>query len=224
MKIIVVAPPGPQAEFRVKFTAPHEYFFAETFAAMESHLASSDVVFDFLPAPRNGYLAYYERPHLAVFCETTFVSLADLVHAHGGREPQAQLFGFCGLPTLLNRPVLEASLWRPTDQTSLASVCNQLVTEFAVVADRVGLVTPRVLSLLINEAFYTLQEGTANLADIDLSLKLGTNYPHGPFEWAARLGIATVYQILNAVYEDSRDERYRICPLLKRAYLTNRLP
>jgi 3-hydroxybutyryl-CoA dehydrogenase len=83
----------------------------------------------------------------------------------------------------------------------------------------VGLVTPRVLSMIINEAFYTCQEKTATAADIDLAMKLGTNYPFGPFEWAEKIGLRQVYQLLEAVYEDTRDERYKICPLLKKEYL-----
>jgi 3-hydroxybutyryl-CoA dehydrogenase len=73
--------------------------------------------------------------------------------------------------------------------------------------------------MVINEAYYTLQEKTATTADIDLAMKLGTNYPYGPFEWAARIGLENIYQLLQAVYADTQDERYRICPLLKKTYL-----
>jgi len=50
-------------------------------------------------------------------------------------------------------------------------------------------------------------------------MKLGTNYPYGPFEWADLIGIKEVYETLHALYEDTKDERYKICPLLKRYYL-----
>ena len=82
-----------------------------------------------------------------------------------------------------------------------------------------GLVTPRVLGMIINEAFYTCQEGTATKADIDLAMKLGTNYPFGPFEWSGKIGLGQVYHLLEAVYADTRDERYKICPMLKKEYL-----
>jgi 3-hydroxybutyryl-CoA dehydrogenase len=83
------------------------------------------------------------------------------------------------------------------------------------------MVTPRVICMIINEACYTLQEGTASLVDIDTSMKLGTNYPLGPFEWADKIGIQHVYQILDSVYNDTKDERYKICSLLKTHYLKN---
>ena len=87
------------------------------------------------------------------------------------------------------------------------------------VIDRVGMVTPRVIFMMINEAYYTLQEGTANKEDINIAMKLGTNYPYGPFEWAEKTGIRHVAETLEALYEDTHDERYRICPLLKTEYM-----
>jgi 3-hydroxybutyryl-CoA dehydrogenase len=74
--------------------------------------------------------------------------------------------------------------------------------------------------MIINEAYYTVQEGTANRADIDQAMKLGTNYPLGPFEWCHKIGIADVYETLEAIYNDTHDERYKICSLLKHDYLT----
>jgi 3-hydroxybutyryl-CoA dehydrogenase len=50
-------------------------------------------------------------------------------------------------------------------------------------------------------------------------MKLGTNYPLGPFEWAKKIGIENVYLVLDSVYKDTKDERYKICPLLKKEYL-----
>jgi 3-hydroxybutyryl-CoA dehydrogenase len=124
------------------------------------------------------------------------------------------------MPTFFNRELLEVSL-RSTDQrTDLEKICQLLSTDFAVVDDRVGLVTPRIICMIINEAYYTVQEGTASRADIDLAMKLGTNYPLGPFEWCNKIGIEHVYHLLNTVYHDTHDERYKICALLKRDCLT----
>jgi 3-hydroxybutyryl-CoA dehydrogenase len=95
----------------------------------------------------------------------------------------------------------------------------QLNWNYKIVEDRVGMVTPRIIFMIINEACYTLQEGTASMQDIDISMKLGTNYPMGPFEWANKIGINHVYQTLENLYQDTHDERYKVCPLLKTKYL-----
>ena len=67
-------------------------------------------------------------------------------------------------------------------------------------------------------------EGTASREDIDTGMKLGTNYPMGPFEWVAKWGLANIYELLEAMYLDSKDERYKTCPLLKQEYLALNYP
>ena len=129
------------------------------------------------------------------------------------------VFGFCGLPTLLNRPLLEVSLFHEADRAKLAETCAALGTDYRVVADRVGLVTPRVICQIINEACFTVQEGTATMQDVDLGMRLGTSYPRGPFAWANAIGVARVYAVLDALWHDTHDERYKVCPLLKRQAL-----
>ncbi|RAU84210.1 3-hydroxyacyl-CoA dehydrogenase family protein [Pontibacter arcticus] len=183
----------------------------------EEIAATADVIFDFLLHQQPERLLTYKADHV-VFCNAPFVQLASLVYTLN-QKPACTLFGFNGLPTFFNRTILEVSMYDAQDADKMAEVCKALNTDYQVVEDRVGMVTPRVICMIINEACYTLQEGTASIADIDLGMKLGTNYPKGPFEWANQIGIQNVYKLLNAVYKDTREERYKICPLLKTKYL-----
>src|SRR5690606_25199400 len=150
------------------------------------------------------------KPNTRVFVNTAKISLAELSNL-ANHNLKANLFGFNGLPTFLDRSVLEASVLNPEDESQLAEICKTLSVEYVLVDDRVGLVTPRIICMIINEAYYTAEEGTATREDIDLSMKLGTNYPYGPFEWCQRIGVKHVYELLEAVYEDTHDERYKIC-------------
>lgn len=125
------------------------------------------------------------------------------------------ILGVNALPSLLNRPVMEMS--NPFGLAGPIIDDWQAITQWDItwVEDRVGMAVPRVLAMIINEAFYTLQEKTASAADIDISMKLGTNYPFGPFQWADRIGIAQVYHLLNRLFEDTHDDRYKVAALLK---------
>jgi 3-hydroxybutyryl-CoA dehydrogenase len=131
---------------------------------------------------------------------------------------QHTVVGFNGLPGMFNRQLLELTTYR-TGAESIESLCKQLGTGYRMVQDRVGMVTPRVVCMIINEAFYTVQEGTANANDIDLAMKLGTNYPAGPFEMMKAIGVKYAYELLEALYQDTGELRYKVCPLLKKQYL-----
>ncbi len=88
--------------------------------------------------------------------------------------------------------------------------------ETEVVQDEVGLVYPRILSMIINEAAFSLIEGTASVEDIDEAMKKGTNYPLGPLEWAEKIGIDDVYAVLTGLYREFGEERYRPAPLIRK--------
>ena len=220
MQVLVLSTPEIAAEFQQKFTSEHQYSFIQAYNELGKHLAQTDVVFDFFLQDEPARLAHYAgKENLTVFCNAVKMQLAEL--ALSVEKIACNLVGFNGLPTMINRQYLEVSLLKAHEVTKLETICKALGTEYLVVEDRVGLVTPRIVCMIINEACYTLQEGTATVRDIDLGMKLGTNYPHGPFEWATKIGTKNVYETLQAIYEDTKDERYKICPLLKTKYLKN---
>lgn len=218
MNILVIGEPGSLAECQKKFGDHHQYSLAAEHREAEKFLVTNDVVFDFIIDEEPHQFEIYLNTDIKVFVNTAKISLADLTHIIN--EPlRGRIFGFNGLPTFLNRTLLEASLWDRTDEPGLKRLCEALKTAYSVVEDRVGLVTPRIICMIINEAYYTVQDGTATREDIDRAMKLGTNYPYGPFEWTTRIGLKHVYEVLEAVYDDTKDERYKVCPLLKQEYL-----
>lgn len=218
MNLIVIGTEQNFEECRAKFGNTHRYGLASDYQEAYPLLQNDSVVFDFLIDELPTGIEFYADKPIVAFLNTAKRSLSELTFTLTQR-PAAKLIGFNGLPTFLNRPLLEVCIQHTDTKEALEKVCASLNTNFCLVDDRVGLVTPRVICMIINEAYYTVQEGTATREDIDMAMKLGTNYPYGPFEWCSRIGIRHVYELLEAVYEDTKDERYKICALLKKEYL-----
>ncbi|MHA7100086.1 3-hydroxyacyl-CoA dehydrogenase family protein [Roseivirga pacifica] len=217
MRLLVVGNNREFQEFEEKFGGAHELTHHTNHYSVEN-VESFDAIFDFLISEEPETFGFYEDfEGLNLFVNAPKITLAELAFFNDTNA--INLFGFNGLPTFLNREVLEVSLLKEDTTDLLKSLCDSLGTDFQLVDDRVGMVTPRIIFMIINEAFYTVQEGTASKEDIDQGMKLGTNYPFGPFEWAEKIGIDNIYELLEVLYEDTKEERYKICPALKKSYL-----
>jgi 3-hydroxybutyryl-CoA dehydrogenase len=107
-------------------------------------------------------------------------------------------------------------------ETSAATV--QAVIEFAqkvgkepvVVRDFPGFVTTRVGIMLVSETIFALQEGVAKRDAIDKAMKLGYNLPMGPLALGDLIGLDIVLHVLDALYANYRDDRYRAPILLRK--------
>ncbi len=80
--------------------------------------------------------------------------------------------------------------------------------------DDPGFVSARVVAMIINEAYFTLGESVSTKKEIDIAMKLGTNYPYGPFEWCGIIGIKNIYRLLTQL--SKINERYNAAPLLEK--------
>jgi 3-hydroxybutyryl-CoA dehydrogenase len=84
-------------------------------------------------------------------------------------------------------------------------------------ADAPGLVVARTVAMLINEAADAVLHGVCTAQGADTAMKLGVNYPAGPFEWLAAWDRREVIRVLEALDAEYRGERYRVSPWLRRS-------
>lgn len=92
-------------------------------------------------------------------------------------------------------------------------IISALNKQFTQVPDEPGFIAARVLAMIINEGWFTLEEKISTMAEIDTAMKLGTNYPYGPFEWGELIGEKNILKLLQKL--STNNKRYAPAPLLK---------
>ncbi len=138
-------------------------------------------------------------------------------------EHRHRLLGIAAFPTLLAKPLIEVAptIYSPKETIDAASYFFQtLGIGIEIVQDRIGMVLPRILCRLINEALFAVMEDHATPQDIDKAVQIGIGLPFGPIAWAERIGWPHVYKVLESIYNDTHEERYRAAPLLKHMAVT----
>ena len=91
------------------------------------------------------------------------------------------------------------------------------------VAEGPGFVVNRILIPMINEACFIYQEGLASVEDIDTAMKLGANHPMGPLALGDLIGLDIVLDVMEVLYTETGDSKYRPCTLLKKMVRAGKL-
>ena len=112
----------------------------------------------------------------------------------------------------LKTSLIEASAQDQSSKEKVDKVFQAFNKKLEWVKDEPGFITARVISMIINEAYLALEEGVSSKEAIDTAMKLGTNYPYGPFEWAQKIGLKNVASLLTRL--SASQPRYKPCALL----------
>ncbi len=134
-----------------------------------------------------------------------------------------RLVGISALPAFVEKPLVEVAptIYSPKETVEVVQrFFNSIGKEIEIVQDRIGMIMPRIICQLINDAIYAINEDVASPQDIDNIAKSGLNFPSGPIELIEKIGIQQIYSVLKALQNELPEERYRIAPLLKQISLT----
>jgi 3-hydroxybutyryl-CoA dehydrogenase len=118
-----------------------------------------------------------------------------------------------GWPGFLLNKTLEVSA-NDVNAEAAAKILKGLGWEYLMVPDIVGFIAPRTIAMIINEAYFALSEEVSTKQEIDTAMRLGTNYPYGPFEWSEKIGLKKIYNLL--IQLSQTDKRYIPAPLLEK--------
>ena len=160
-------------------------------------LQEDDVLFDLREEAWD--LPLYRSSGALIFINAVVGTLAD----HHAPSNVVRLNGW---PGMLARPAVECAGQPPIRQRA-EDVMHQIGRQVLWVSDTAGMVSPRVLSMIIHEAQIAEAEGVSDAASIDIAMQLGTNYPKGPFAWAEEIGAARIGRLLHVLGE--KNDKYR---------------
>ena len=121
-----------------------------------------------------------------------------------------------GWQTFLQRPVWEITGIINDD---CKAVTQKLNKKIQAVKDEPGFISARIVAMIINEAYFALGDEVSTTEEIDTAMKLGTNYPYGPFEWAQKIGLDNIAALLQKL--SLSDKRYQPAPMLLKAIQNN---
>jgi 3-hydroxybutyryl-CoA dehydrogenase len=149
---------------------------------------------------------------------TSCLGFATSLMASWTAKPE-RIVGFATFYPFKDRKVVELAGGIRTTEGAFQSAeqfFKSIGKETVRVKDMPGLTFPRILSLIINEAARSLEEGVATTEEIDVAMRFGVNYPQGPLRWADQVGLDEVLAVLEGLQRETGDDRYRPAPLLKK--------
>lgn len=156
-------------------------------------------------------------PPDAVLATTTCtLSISEIAGALKGRD---RCIGMHFYYPVTQTNLVELVLGEETSETTFKAA--------KTAADKMGKITARMkesplhimnraLAAVINEASFITMEGLADVEGIDNAMKLATNWPKGPFEFADEIGVDTILSYLELLQREFGDPKYRPCPLLRK--------
>lgn len=97
------------------------------------------------------------------------------------------------------------------------TLLDALGWKYQLAPDVPGMIAARIIAMIINEAYFGLGDEISSKAEIDIAMKLGTNYPYGPFEWSEKIGLKKIYALLKKLSE--KDNRYAVASSLEKEIL-----
>lgn len=163
----------------------------------------------------------------------TFKELQDICKADCIFATNTSSLSITEIGAGLDRPVIGMHFFNPAPVMKLVEVIAGLNTPAELVErikaisaeigktpvqveEAAGFVVNRILVPMINEAVGIYADGVASVADIDTAMKLGANHPMGPLELGDLIGLDICLAIMEVLYNETGDSKYRPHPLLRK--------
>ena len=154
---------------------------------------------------------------------TSSISLTKIAGACSRPERVIGMHFFNPVPLMKLVELIRALQTSDATFEAARALADRLGKTAVAVADSPGFVVNRMLVPMINESVYALSEGLASAEEIDLAMQLGLSHPIGPLRLADLIGLDVCLDVMDVMYREFSDSKYRPCPLLRKMVDAGRL-
>lgn len=163
------------------------------------------------------------KPSCILASNTSALSVTEIAAATGRPDKVIGMHFFNPVPAMKLVEVIRGANTSQETYDTIKEISEKMGKAPVEINEAPGFVVNRLLIPMLNEGMYALMEGVANAADIDTSMKFGAGHPMGPLALADMIGLDICLKIMETLYKEFGDPKYRPCPLLVKMVRANKL-
>ncbi len=163
------------------------------------------------------------KPEAIIATNTSALSITEIAAATNRPDKIIGMHFFNPVPMMKLVEVVKGLATSEETREAVLALCADLNKTAVDVEEAPGFVVNRILIPMINEAVGILADGVADAEGIDTAMKLGANHPMGPLALGDLIGLDVCLAIMETLYNEFGDTKYRPHPLLKKMVRANKL-
>ena len=156
------------------------------------------------------------QPNAILATNTSSLSITDIASATKRPSKVIGMHFFNPVPVMALVEVIRGLAASDETYTTISELAKSLGKTPVLVEEAPGFVVNRILTPMINEAAYMVTEGVSSPEDIDTAMKLGANHPMGPLALGDLIGLDVCLAIMDVLYTEFGDSKYRAASLLRK--------
>jgi 3-hydroxybutyryl-CoA dehydrogenase len=163
------------------------------------------------------------KPETIIATNTSSLSITEIAAATKRADKVIGMHFFNPVPMMKLVEIIQGLATSEETKNTIVQLTEQLGKTAVQVEEAPGFVVNRILVPMINEAIGILADGVAKAEDIDEAMKLGANHPMGPLALGDLIGLDVCLAIMDVLYSEFADTKYRPHPLLKKMVRAGKL-
>ncbi len=163
------------------------------------------------------------KPGTIIATNTSSLSITEIASATGRPDKIIGMHFFNPVPAMKLVEIIKGLTTSDETRDVILDLTKKIGKTPVEVEEAPGFVVNRILIPMVNEGIGILADGVAKVEDIDAAMKLGANHPMGPLELGDLIGLDVCLAIMNTLYVEFGDTKYRPHPLLKKMVRAGKL-